>query len=460
MGGGPPAGAQRVDVPDDNSVLPMPTNLRTAAVARWVGRGNGPSRVTGASACPAAGDCYKNNYPHNSRCSEDKHCTAGISHSTTNGATAHFPCQIRISSAKGGPGRDRMRKPSVTDAFRFTHGQTNSCTGSDVADMAVYGTLTFRPSYGRKVQEGEAVSVGRRQSAQTYWQQDDAQVATGPHNQFPWRIWRAAEALPSRQWSFSWVFFIDWSPPQRKKQLRHDLHAYLTVAQPRTQRIRHRHWSRGTVRTTFRHSCALHASLPGNHGYTPGNRREGRWKRSTSSYEGVGNQRGATAHLHKAQPRRQRLRHWSRGAVRTTCRHSFALHASLPVNRGYKPGNRNFIGAVSLPLFNRRQVLLSRAHIAASAPSGCRVLVSAAVRQGWGTTAHRWSAAELLVRGSVFYGPATGSQHIGARRTHLFTRFHIHLVTLTLTAAMDKICGLKPLSTIYTVVNAEGRLVL
>ena len=295
MGGGPPAGSQRVDVPDDNSVLPMPTNLRTAAVARWVGRGNGPSRVTGASACPAAGDCYKNNYPHNSRCSEDKHCTAGISHSTTNGATAHFPCQIRISSAKGGPGRDRMRKPSVTDAFRFTHGQTNSCTESDVADMAVYGTLTFRPSYGRKVQEGEAVSVGRRQSAQTYWQQDDAQVATGPHNQLPLRIWRAAEALPSRQWSFSWVFFIDWSPPQRTKHHRHDLHAYLPEAQPRTQRIRHWHWSRGTVRTTYRHSFALHASLPGNHGY-------------------------------------------------------------------------------------------------------------AAVRQGWGTTAHRWNAAELLVRGSVLYG--------------------------------------------------------
>ena len=42
----------------------MPTTFRTAAVARWVGRGNGPSRVTGAYACPAAGDCYKNNYPH------------------------------------------------------------------------------------------------------------------------------------------------------------------------------------------------------------------------------------------------------------------------------------------------------------------------------------------------------------------------------------------------------------
>jgi hypothetical protein len=216
MGGGPPAGAQRVDVPDDNSILPMPTNLRTAAVARWVGRGNGPSRVTGASACPAAGDCYKNNYPHNSRCSEDKHCTAGISHSTTNGATTHFPCQIRISSAKGGPGRDRMRTPSATDAFRFTHGQTNSCTGSDVADMAVYGTLTFRPSYGREVQEGEAVSDGRRQSAQTFWQQDDAQVATGPHNQLPWRIWRAAEALPSRQWSFSWFFLLTGLPPKEQ----------------------------------------------------------------------------------------------------------------------------------------------------------------------------------------------------------------------------------------------------
>jgi hypothetical protein len=42
----------------------MPTTIRTAAVTRWVGRGNGPSRVTGANACPAAGDCYKNNYPH------------------------------------------------------------------------------------------------------------------------------------------------------------------------------------------------------------------------------------------------------------------------------------------------------------------------------------------------------------------------------------------------------------
>jgi hypothetical protein len=156
------------------------------------------------------------------------------------------------------------------------------------------GTLTFRPSYGRKVKEGEAVVVGRRQSAgeavvvgrrqsaQTYWQQDDAQVATGPHNQLPRRIWRAAEGLPSRHWSFSWGFFIDWPPPQRKQQ-RHDLRAYLPEVQPLTQRIRHWHWSRGTVRTTYRHFNALHASLPGNHGYAAV--RQG-WKRTGTAADG------------------------------------------------------------------------------------------------------------------------------------------------------------------------------
>jgi len=90
------------------------------------------------------------------------------------------------------------------------------------------------------------------------------------------------------------VFFIRWSPPPEKKQ-RHGLRAYLPEVQPRTRRIRHWHWSRGTVRTTYWHFNAFHASLPGNHGY-------------------------------------------------------------------------------------------------------------AAVRHGWGTTAHRWSAAELLLRGSVPYG--------------------------------------------------------
>ena len=66
---------------------------------------------------------------------------------------------------------------------------------------------------------------------------------------------------------------------------------------------------------------------------------------------------------------------------------------------------------------------------------------------GWGATPRRISE-------SAPFGPATGSQHIGARRTHLFTCLYLHLDALTLTDATDKICRLKPLSTIYTVVNA------
>ena len=56
------------------------------------------------------------------------------------------------------------------------------------------------------------------------------------------------------------------------------------------------------------------------------------------------------------------------------------------------------------------------------------------------------------------FGPETGSQRIGARRTHLLTCLYI--AALTLNEATDKKCGLKPMFTIYTVVNAEGRLVL
>ena len=59
---------------------------------------------------------------------------------------------------------------------------------------------------------------------------------------------------------------------------------------------------------------------------------------------------------------------------------------------------------------------------------------------------------------SAPFGPATGSQRIGARRTHLLTCLYI--AALTLNEATDKKCGLKLMFTIYTVVNAEGRLVL
>ena len=175
----------------------------------------------------------------------------------------------------------------------------------------------------------------------------------------------------------------------------------LQKATPRMQRIRH--WSRGTVQTTFRHAFALHASLPVNRGYKPGNRRDGRRQRSASTYDGASNQCGATS-CHKSQSRMQRIRHWSRGTVQTTFRHICALHASLPVNRGYTTGTSSLIRTIGLPLFNRRQVILSKAHITAPASSECHVRVSAAVRQGWGTTAHRWSAAVLPIRGSVVYG--------------------------------------------------------
>ncbi len=41
MGGWRPAGAKRVTVPYNDTVLLMPTNMRTAAVEHCVGRGNG-----------------------------------------------------------------------------------------------------------------------------------------------------------------------------------------------------------------------------------------------------------------------------------------------------------------------------------------------------------------------------------------------------------------------------------
>ena len=70
---------------------------------------------------------------------------------------------------------------------------------------------------------------------------------------------------------------------------------------------------------------------------------------------------------------------------------------------------------------------------------------------GWGATPRRISE-------SAPFGPETGSQRIGARRTHLLTCLYI--AAQTLNEATDKKCGLKLMFTIYTVVNAEGRLVL
>ena len=72
---------------------------------------------------------------------------------------------------------------------------------------------------------------------------------------------------------------------------------------------------------------------------------------------------------------------------------------------------------------------------------------------GWGATPRRISE-------SAPFGPETGSQRRGARRTHLFTCLYIQLAALMLNDATDKNCGLTTLSTTYTFVNAEGGLVL
>ncbi len=63
MGGGRPVGAKRVAVPYVDTVLIMPTNMRTAAVELWVGRGNGPLLAIGAKIARQLEDCYKKQLP-------------------------------------------------------------------------------------------------------------------------------------------------------------------------------------------------------------------------------------------------------------------------------------------------------------------------------------------------------------------------------------------------------------
>jgi hypothetical protein len=295
MGGGPPAGAQRVDVPDDNSVLLMPTTIRTAAVTRWVGRGNGPSRVTGANACPAAGDCYKNNYPHR-----------------TLGAARLNTAQRRLSTAQRMTRRRISRIRSGFTARRAAKGATG-CARLQLPMSSGSRMVRQTPAWDRTPPTWQFMAhgcfghrtAGRFRRARRSPTVDDSQrrpsgsrtmhrLLLGHITNYRGESGARRKRCHRDSGLSLWVFFIRWSPPPEKKQ-RHGLRAYLPEVQPRTRRIRHWHWARGTVRTTYWHFNAFHASLPGNHGY-------------------------------------------------------------------------------------------------------------AAVRHGWGTTAHRWSAAELLLRGSVPYG--------------------------------------------------------
>jgi hypothetical protein len=439
MGGGPPAGAQRVDVPDDNSVLLMPTAIRTAAVTRWVGRGNGPSRVTGANACPAAGDCYKNNYPHRAldaarintahrrfhiaqrmaRRSILRIRSGFTARRAAKGATGcgslQFPMRSGARMARQAPARDRMsplwqimahrhfghwtagrtrrarRSPTVDDSqrgptdsgtmHRLLLGHITKFRGGSVArrkrcysdiglSVAIFllnglppkennDTLQTNPSQvtddGREGRMGYA----RTQRRSRWTVNGRATLGIGQHRRCGCWQWvpvvRASSARSGvcghgqlhRFLSLLIQRDVDRGSHSRTRLTCNTCEdvsnqcratSSLHQAQPRTPRIRH--WSWGAVRMTFRRFGALHVSLPVNRSHKPGNCMDGRQQHSISTYEGDSDQCGATSYVHGTQPREQRIRHWSRGAVRTTFRRFGALHVSLPVNRSHKPGNR------------------------------------------------------------------------------------------------------------------------
>ena len=439
MGGGPPAGAQRVDVPDDSSVLLMPTTIRTAAVTRWVGRGNGPSRVTGANACPAAGDCYKNNYPHRAlgaarlntaqrRLSTAQRMTrwrisrirSGFTaRRTAKGATGcgrlQFPMPSGARMARQAPARDRMsplwqimahrhfghwtagrarrarRLPTVDDSqrgltdsgtmHRLLLGHITNLRGGSVArwkrcysdiglSVAIFllnglppeeknDTLQTNPSQVTDDGRAERMGYARTQRSRRWTANGRATLEIGQHRRCGCWQWvpvvRASSARSGVCWHRQLHRFLSLlihRGVDRGSHSRTQLAcstcadvsnqcratSSLHQAQPRERRIRH--WSRGAVRTTFRRFGALHVSLPVNRSHKPGNRMDGRQQHFINTYEGDSDQCGATSYVHRTQPRERRIRHWSRGAVRTTFRRFGALHVSLPVNRSHKPGNR------------------------------------------------------------------------------------------------------------------------
>ena len=480
----------------------MPTNIRTAAVARWVGRGNGPSRVTGATLAQQLETATRTithitlgaariNTAHRTSHMAQRTARRRISRirseftarravkGATQRGSLQFPMRSGARRVRQAPARDRMsplwqlmahrhfghwtagrsqrarRSPIDDDSqrgptgsrtmHRLLLGRITNCRGGsaerrkrcyfDIGLSRAIFLLTGLPpkknidslqtisSRVTDVGREERMDYARAQRSRRRTANGRTTLEIGQHRWSGCWQWvpvaMASSACSSVCWHGQLHRFLSLLIKRGvdrgfHSRTRLDFSTYegasnqcwatasLQKATPRMQRIRH--WSRGTVQTTFRHAFALHASLPVNRGYKPGNRRVGRRQRSASTSDDASNQCGATLSLHKAQTHRQRIRHWSRGSVQTTFRHSGALHVSLPVNRGYETGNSSFIRAIGLPHFHRRQVILFRAHITAPAPSECHVRVSAAARQGWGTTGHRWSAAELLDRGSAFYG--------------------------------------------------------
>jgi len=349
----------------------MPTTIRTAAVTRWVGRGNGPSRVTGASACPAAGDCYKNNYPHRAlgaARTNPAHRRFHIVQRMTRrrilrirsgftarraakGATGcgspQFPMRSGARMARQAPARDRMSPLWQIMAHRhfghWTAGRTRRARRSPTVDDSQRGPTdsgTIHRMLLGHITDFRGGSVARRKRC---YFDIGLSVANFLLNGLP----------PKEKNDTSQI-----NPPQVTDDGREEWTGYAGVRWSRRWTATGRatletgqHRRRGcwqlvpAVRgSSARSGMCWHGRLHrvlsklvqrdadrGSHSLT---------RLACNTCEDVSNQCRATSSLHQAQPREQRIRRWSWGAVRTTFRRFGALHVSLPVNRSHKPGNR------------------------------------------------------------------------------------------------------------------------
>ena len=371
MGGGPPAGAQRVDVPDDNSVLLMPTTIRTAAVTRWVGRGNGPSRVTGASACPAAGDCYKNNYPHRAlgaaritTAHRRFHTAQRMARRRISCIRSGFPVRRAVQGAAGcgspqflmrsgarmvrqTPARARMSPLWQLMAHRhfghWTAGRTRRARRSPTVDDSQRGPTdsgTMHRLLLGHITDFRGGSVARRKRC---YFDIGLHVAIFLLSGLPPKEKNdTLQTNPSQVTDDGREERTGYARAQRSRRWTANGRATLEIGQHR--RCGGWQWVPVARVSSARNGVCWHGQL---HRFLSRLIQKGadrgshsRTRLACSTCEGASNQCGATSSLHQAQPRTERIRHWSRGAVRTTFRHFCALHVSLPVNRSHKPGNR------------------------------------------------------------------------------------------------------------------------
>jgi hypothetical protein len=349
----------------------MPTTLRTAAVARWVGRGNGPSRVTGANACPAAGDCYKDNYPHRALGAARLN-TAQRRLSTAQRMTRHRISRIRSGftarrAAKGdtgcgspqfsmrsgarmarqAPARDRMSPLWQIMAHshfgHWTAGRTRKARRSPTVDDSQRGPTdsgTIHRMLLGHITDFRGGSVERRKRC---YFDIGLSVAIFLLNGLPPKEKNDTSQINSPQVTDEGR--EEWKGNARvRRSSRWTANGRATLEMEQHRRCGCRQWVpvvRGSsARSGVRWHGQLHRALlmlvqrgidRGSHSRT---------RLACGTCEGAGNQCRATSSLYQTQPRTQRIGHWSRGAVRTTYWHSFAFHVSLPVNRSHKPGNR------------------------------------------------------------------------------------------------------------------------